>query len=98
MFPIPADPLAQRLLLNALPGVGPATVRRLRDAFGGDLAAALRARPAELARLKGVGAKLAATIAARDFDWAAELARVEALGFRVVDGFAELVAELQAAP
>ena len=49
MFPIPADPLAQRLLLNALPGVGPATVRRLRDAFGGDLAAALRARPAELA-------------------------------------------------
>lgn len=84
MFPIPADPLAQRLLLNALPGVGPATVRRLRDAFGGDLAAALRARPAELARIKGVGTRLAATVAARDFDWAAELARVEALGFRVV--------------
>ena len=52
MFPIPADPLAQSLLLNALPGVGPATVRRLRDAFGGDLAAALRAN---LRKRKGLG-------------------------------------------
>jgi DNA processing protein len=84
MFPLPTDPLAQRLLLNALPGVGPATLRRLRDGFRGDLGAALRATPTELARIKGVGAKVAATIAARDFDWAAELARVEALGFRVV--------------
>jgi DNA processing protein len=84
MLPIPTDPLAQRLLLNALPGVGPATLRRLRDGFKGDLGAALRAKPAELARIKGVGTKVAATIAARDFDWAGELARTEALGFRVV--------------
>lgn len=84
MFPIPSDPLAQRLLLNALPGVGPVTVRRLRDAYDGDLAAALRARPAELARVKGIGTKLAATIAARDFDWAGELTRSQELGFRIV--------------
>jgi len=35
MQPIPTDPLAQRVLLNGLKGVGPVTVRRLREAFGG---------------------------------------------------------------
>jgi len=84
MFPIPTDPLAQRVLLNGLKGVGPVTVRRLRDAFGGDLSVALGAPAEQLAKVEGVSRPVAAAIAARDFDWAAEMGRVRDLGFRLL--------------
>ena len=50
MQPIPTDPLAQRVLLNGLKGVGPVTVRRLREAFGGELSVALGAPAEQLAK------------------------------------------------
>ena len=84
MLPIPADPLAQRVLLNGLKGVGPVTVRRLRDAFGGDLSVALGAPADQLAKVEGVTRPVAAAIAARAFDWAAEMGRVRDLGFRLL--------------
>ena len=84
MLPIPTDPLAQRVLLNGLKGVGPVTVRRLRDAFGGDLSVALGAPADQLAKVEGVSRPVAAAIAARQFDWAAEMGRVRELGFRLL--------------
>ena len=84
MLPIPTDPLAQRVLLNGLKGVGPVTVRRLREAFGGDLSVALGAPADQLAKVEGVSRPVAAAIAARAFDWAAEMGRVRDLGFRLL--------------
>ena len=84
MLPIPTDPLAQRVLLNGLKGVGPVTVRRLREAFGGDLSVALGAPAEQLAKIEGVSRPVAAAIAARGFDWAAEMGRVRDLGFRLL--------------
>ena len=84
MQPIPTDPLAQRLLLNGLKGVGPVTVRRLREAFGGELSVALGAPAEHLAKVEGISRPVAAAIAARDFDWAAEMGRVRDLGFRLL--------------
>ena len=83
MLPIPTDPLAQRVLLNGLKGVGPVTVRRLREAFGGDLSVALGAPAEQLARVEGISKPVAAAIAARAFDWAAEMRRVRDLDFRL---------------
>lgn len=84
MLPIPTDPLAQRVLLNGLKGVGPVTVRRLREAFGGDLSVALGAPAEQLAKVEGVSRTVAAAIAARAFDWAAEMGRARDLGFRLL--------------
>ena len=84
MQPIPTDPLAQRVLLNGLKGVGPVTVRRLREAFGGDLSVALGAPADQLAQVEGVSRPVAAAIAAREFDWAKEMGRVRDLGFRLL--------------
>ncbi|NBR41574.1 MAG: hypothetical protein EBU04_01565 [Verrucomicrobia bacterium] len=70
---IPLQPLAQRLLLNGLPGVGPVTVRRLLEAFGNDLSLALAAPRERLQRIKGITKVAADSIACRDFDWAKEL-------------------------
>lgn len=84
MLPIPTDPLAQRVLLNGLKGVGPVTVRRLREAFGGDLAVALGAPVEQLAKVEGVSRPVAAAISARAFDWAAEMGRARDLGFRLL--------------
>ena len=84
MLPIPTDPLAQRVLLNGLKGVGPVTVRRLREAFGGDLSVALGAPADQLAQVPGISRPVAAAIAARAFDWAAEMGRARDLGFRLL--------------
>lgn len=83
-MPIPRDPLAQRLLLNGLTGVGPVTVRRLLEAFGNDLGAALASPADKLRQVKGVSSAVARAIAARDFDWQKELRETERLGFRLV--------------
>lgn len=79
-----ASPADQRILLNALPGVGPVTVRRLREAFGGDLAAALRAPRAELLKVKGVGPAVADALVARDFDPVEERERAARHGLRIL--------------
>jgi DNA processing protein len=52
------------LILNALPNLGPITLRRLLEAFGGDPARALTASARELRQVKGVGEVIAGTIAA----------------------------------
>lgn len=56
------------MALNGLPGVGPAAVSRLREAFGDDLAAALSAEKSRIARVPGIGSALCEKISAwRDF-------------------------------
>ncbi len=80
----PDSPADQRLLLNALPGVGPVTARRLAEAFGGDLGRALRASREELLAVPGVGPATAETLREARFDCAAERARAARLGFRIL--------------
>ncbi len=80
---IPTDPLARRVLLNGLSGVGPVTVRRLLEAFGPDLSRALAAEPGRLRQVRGVSAAAARSIAARDFDWRGEMEQAAAKGFRI---------------
>lgn len=81
---IPSSPEDLRILLNALPGIGPVAARRLREAFGGDLAAALRAPREALLRVKGIGPVAAETLLRRDFDPAAERERAARHGLRVL--------------
>lgn len=81
---IPEDPSDQRILLNALPGVGPVTVRRLREAFSGDLAAALQAPRSEWLRIKGIGPGLADALQSRDFDPSEERGRAARHGLRIL--------------
>jgi DNA processing protein len=84
MHPIPLNELDQRLLLNGLEHVGPVTVRRLQEAFAGNLHQALQANLKTLESIKGVSAKAAASITARDFDWEAERQKINQHGFRLV--------------
>ncbi|MCX6920182.1 MAG: DNA-processing protein DprA [Verrucomicrobia bacterium] len=84
MVSIPLQPLAQRLLLNGLAGVGPVTVRRLLEAFGNDLSLALAAPCERLQRIKGITKNAAEAIARREFDWEKELSETERLGFRLL--------------
>jgi len=78
------SPADLRILLNALPGVGPVTVRRLREAFGGDLAAAVRAPRTELLKVKGIGPTVADALATQDFDPVAERERATRHGLRIL--------------
>ncbi len=80
----PESPADQRLLLNALPGVGPVTARRLAEAFGGDLGRALRATREELMAVPGVGPATADALRAARFDCAGERARAARMGFRIL--------------
>ena len=84
MTPPPDSPADQRLLLNALPGIGPVTARRLSEAFGGDLGRALRASREELMAVPGIGPATADTLREGRFDCAAERARAARLGFRIL--------------
>ncbi len=83
MPPIPQDLLAQRVLLNGLTGVGPVTVRRLREAFGPDLARALETPVERLRQVRGVSAAAARAVAECRFDWRKELDEAAARGFRI---------------
>lgn len=89
------EPLGERealLVLNAIPHLGPVTLRRLRDHFeaagvSGYASHLLRARESELRKVRGVGAEIAGSIrSAGQWDWAGELARLEALGGRLLVG------------
>lgn len=80
----PDSPADQRLLLNALPGIGPVTARRLAEAFGGDLGRALRATREELLAVPGIGPSTAESILGPRLDCAAERARAARLGLRIL--------------
>lgn len=81
---LPEDPADQRILLNALPGIGPVAARRLAEAFGGDLGRALRATREELLSVRGIGPAAADTLLCPRFDWRAEKARADRAGFRIL--------------
>lgn len=56
------------MALNGVPGIGPVAVRRLREAFGDDLSAVLRAEKSRLSSVPGIGKTLGEKISAwRDF-------------------------------
>ncbi|MDR2844960.1 MAG: DNA-processing protein DprA [Puniceicoccales bacterium] len=58
----PLDARTARLVLNALPNIGPVTCRRLMDALGDAPTAIFRASRGQLCAVKGVGAVVAETI------------------------------------
>jgi DNA processing protein len=85
-LPIPADLRAARLVLNALPNIGPVTCRRLADALGDDPLAIFRATRAQLLSVKGVGEEIANTLLAwqKFCDPQREFERLETRGWRFV--------------
>lgn len=79
--------LSQRqalLALNALPHVGPVTLRRLMDAFNRDAVAVLSAPRAQLLEVGGIGKKAADTLIdwAGRFDLAKEVTQMRRTGTR----------------
>lgn len=79
--------LSQRqalLALNALPHVGPVTLRRLMDAFNRDAVAVLSAPRAQLLEVGGIGKKAADTLVdwAGRFDLAKEVTQMRRTGTR----------------
>ncbi len=91
------------LTLNKVPGLGPARIRALRDAFGG-LPAALRASSKEWTGVPGIGRGIADALAeARDrFDPSAEIERAESMGIDLLmeedGGYPSLLREIHAPP
>jgi len=63
-----------RIILNALPEIGPITLNRLLEILGGDPREVLRASPVQLESTRGVGPKTSATVHAwrSHFDLARE--------------------------
>lgn len=91
------------IMLNRTPGIGPARMRALCQAFGG--AAAVLAAPADaLARVRGCGEKVAEAIRATadSFDVDRELARAKAADARIItqadDDYPAPLRELYDAP
>lgn len=84
MHPVPNDEATLRILLNGLTGIGPVTVRRLQDAFAGNLHAALHASLTELIAIKGIGPTVAEILQRRDFDVQEELKKAAALQLRIL--------------
>ena len=74
------------MILNGIAGVGPVAAKRLREAFDGDLAAALSAEKSRLAALPGIGKTLAEKISAwrEHFDPEKEERALAAYGARFV--------------
>lgn len=92
------------LILNALPNIGPVTLGRLLDAFGGDQVAVLRATPEALRRVHGVGPVIAGSLVRwRElFDLEREEARLGELGARFLPrsgtGYPPLLLEMPDGP
>ena len=78
------DARRARLILNALPNIGPVTVRRLLDDLGPDPAALLRAPRDRLLAVKGVGPAIADSIRSHAalFDAETEARKLMAHGVR----------------
>jgi DNA processing protein len=95
-----ADPEVQALLaLRMTEGLGPARIEALVTHFG-SARAALRASTGQLAEVPGIGAMLAAAVAAaRQVDVAAEVRRIEAAGVELyLKGEADYPAGLTGIP
>lgn len=73
-----------RLQLNALPGIGPVTARRLSEAFGGDLTRALAASRDELLAIPGIGPVAVTTLLGPKPDPLAEYQNARRLGFKIL--------------
>ena len=61
-MPASLTPYQARLILNALPHIGPVLLKRLLEHFEGDPVALLAANPSELTAVHGVGKMIAATL------------------------------------
>lgn len=75
------------LALNALPGLGSVSRRRLLDAFGGDPARVLMAPASELRRVQGIGPQIAGIVSAwpQHFDLSREHDRMARSGVDFVN-------------
>ena len=89
MFSIPTDTHSQKILLNGLQGIGPVTVRRLREAFNQNLGEALGAPANQLRKVKGINEKMIQALCQRDFDWEKEKESAASLGFRIISNESE---------
>lgn len=93
-----------RLILNALPEVGPVTLARLQTFFEGDEQAILNAPVSVLRQVPGIGPKTADTIAnwSTHVDLAAEKERLQTWGGRFIisedEDYPELLKNLYDAP
>ena len=91
------------IALNRAVGIGPTRMRALRQAFG-SAAAVLEASEAELAAVRGLGAKVAEEVrrVAETFDVAAEEALAARFGAKIVtqedDGYPEILRDIYDAP
>lgn len=92
------------MVLNALPHVGPITANRLLEACGGDPVAVLKADPAVLRTVRGVGPVIAETLAAwrMHVDLAAEERGLRAHGATFLaaedEGYPTLLREIHDPP
>ncbi len=92
------------LILNALPELGPVTLRRLMDAFDHTAGKILSASPAALKKVRGVGAAVAGALRSwpDHVDLAAEEARLADAGARFVTardpGYPTLLKEIYDPP
>lgn len=99
------DARVARLILNALPNIGPVTCRRLADQLGNDPAVIFHASRRELLATKGVGPAIADTILAwrTHFDPVREQEKIAARGMRFVipedgDAYPPLLREIYDPP
>lgn len=71
--------------LNMIQGIGPVRVRKLLECFG-DAPSILKASPAQLMRVNGIGEELAESIAnwEKNVDLSGELKRIEEFGCRII--------------
>ena len=105
-MPRPDIPTEQQalLILNALPEIGPITLRRLMDAFGHEARRILAASPTELKRVRGVGDAMAAALRGwrNHVSLEKEEARLDETGARFVTardpGYPELLKEIYDPP
>ncbi len=100
-------PLSRRdafLILNGLPNIGPISLRRLMDDFGGDPLAIFGASTASLKRVKGVGDAMVNTLHCWDalFDLEKQKARMDKADIRFVvsedDEYSPLLKEIYDPP
>ena len=101
----PGDIRAARLVLNALPNIGPVTCRRLDDAIPGGPEAIFRASRSQLLEVKGVGNVVADTLLQwpQLFNLKREQERIAARNFRFIipedgDAYPALLREISDPP
>ena len=92
------------LILNGLPEIGPISLRRLLDAFGGDPVAIFSAPANQLMSVRGVGRKIVAILRdwEKHFNLEKQCERMEKSGIRFVmmesDGYPPLLKEIYDPP